>query len=117
LAEKYCCLQASSLLFASRYRYLSAAQDLSSRAAAKTKFEEDVLPPFVSKFAHSTSINTDIMPDLERMQDIVSLFPGLKGLDIDGQTAVRTVNNFKAVEIVRKLCKLQFGGPPSSRRV
>jgi hypothetical protein len=93
-------------------RYLSAAQDLSSPAKGKTKFEEDVLPPFVSKFAHSISIETDIMPDLDRMKDIVSLFPGLKGLPIDGQTGVKIINNFKAVEIVRKLCKLQFGGPP-----
>jgi hypothetical protein len=93
-------------------RYLSAAQDLSSPAEGKTKFEEDVLPPFVSKFAHSTSINTGTMPDVDRMKHIVALFPGLRSLDIDGQTSVTIVNNFKAVEIVRKLCKLQFGGPP-----
>jgi hypothetical protein len=94
-------------------RYLAAAQDLSSAAAGKTKFEEDILPPFVSKFAHSVSIDTGIMPDLDRMNKVASLFPGLQELDIDARAAVKIVNEFKAVEIVRKLCKAQFGGPPT----
>ena len=40
-------------------RYISAAQDLSSTQEGNTKFEEDILPPFVSKFSHSISIETD----------------------------------------------------------
>jgi hypothetical protein len=35
-------------------RDISAAQDLSSAQEGETKFEEDVLPPFISKFSHST---------------------------------------------------------------
>jgi len=92
-------------------RYISAAQDLSSPQADKTKFEEDILPPFVSKFAHSTSIKTNTMPDLSSVQKVTSFFPGLKKLDIGGNTAVKTINDFKAVEVVRKLCKFQFGEP------
>ena len=37
-------------------RYLSAAQDISSPEKGETKFEEDVLPSFISKFSHSTSL-------------------------------------------------------------
>ena len=93
-------------------RYFSAAQDLSSPQADKTKFEEDILPPFVSKFSHSSSIKTKTMPDLSSMVRVAFLFPGLEKLNIDGDTAVKTVNDFKATEVVRKLCKFQFGEPP-----
>ena len=90
-------------------RYVSAAQDLSSSKAGKIKFEEDILPPFVSKFSHSNSIETAEMPQLETMKELISLFPGLKSLDIDEDNQVRTANDFKALEVVRKLCKFQFG--------
>jgi uncharacterized protein YjbK len=93
-------------------RYISAAQDLSSPQEGKTKFEEDILPPFVSKFSHSISIETDTAPELGTMNKVMDLFPGLRKLDIDENTAVETVNDFKALEIVRKLCKLKFGEEP-----
>ena len=94
-------------------RYISAAQDVSSPQADKTKFEEDILPPFTSRFSHSTSIDSNTLPELGSMRKAMDLFPGLADLDIDGDTAVKTVNDFKALEIVRKLCKLEFGGPPT----
>jgi len=94
-------------------RYISAAQDLFSPQADKTKFEEDILPPFVSKFSHSCAIETNAMPDLSSMKKVTSFFPGLEKLNLDGDTAVKTVNDFKAAEVVRKLCKFQFGGPPT----
>jgi hypothetical protein len=93
-------------------RYISAAQDLSSPQEGKTKFEEDVLPPFISKFSHSTSIKLDTDPELDSMQKVMSLFPGLRDLDIDENTSVETVNDFKALEIVRNLCKLEFDEEP-----
>ena len=93
-------------------RYISAAQNLSSPQADKLKFEEDVLPPFVSKFSHSCSVKSAEMPDLSNMHKVAELFPGLEEFDIDGDTAIKTVNDFKALEVVRKLCKFQFGEPP-----
>lgn len=93
-------------------RYISAAQDLSSPKEGKTKFEEDILPPFVSKFSHSTSIETDEEPELDTMEKVMDFFPGLKELDIDENTPVETVNDFKVLEIDRKLCKLKFGEEP-----
>src|SRR5215213_2295050 len=93
-------------------RYISAAQDLSSPQEGKTKFEEDILPPFVSKFSHSTSIETDTAPELGTMNKVMALFPGLRKLDIDENAAVETVNDFKALEVVRNLCKLKFGEEP-----
>src|ERR1044071_6232688 len=43
-------------------RYLSAGQDVSSSKDGKSKFEEDILPPFTSKFSHSNSIETAELP-------------------------------------------------------
>lgn len=90
-------------------RYLSAAQDLSSSKAGKVKFEEDILPPFTSKFSHSNSVETPEMPQLKTMKEVTTLFPGLASLNIDEDTPIKTANDFKALEIVRKLCKFQFG--------
>ena len=58
-------------------RYISAAQDLSTPQEGKTKFEEDILPPFISKFSHSISIETDTAPELGTMNKVMDLFPGL----------------------------------------
>ena len=89
-------------------RYISAAQDLSGSQKGKIKFEEDILPPFVSKFSHSNSIETDVMPHFKTIKDVTSLFPGIALLGIDENTPVETANDFRALEVVRKLCKFQF---------
>lgn len=94
-------------------RYISASKDLSSPQPDKAKVEEDILPPFVSKFSHSNSIKTKAIPDLNSVERAVSFFPGLERLNIDADTALKTVNDFKAAEVVRKLCKFQFGEPPT----
>jgi hypothetical protein len=94
-------------------RYVSASQDVSSPQADKTKFEEDILPPFTSRFSHSTSIESGTLPELGSMKKVMDLFPGLRDLDIDKDAAVKRVNDFEALEVVRKLCKLEFGGPPA----
>ena len=89
-------------------RYLSAAQDLSGSQKGKIKFEEDILPPFVSKFSHSNSVKSDTRPDIKTLKDVVALFPGIARLGIDENTPVKTANDFRALEVVRKLCKFQF---------
>jgi hypothetical protein len=92
-------------------RYLSAAQDLSGSQKGKIKFEEDILPPFVSKFSHSNSIKTGTNPDFKKIKEVTSFFPGLAGLGLDPDTAVKTANDFTALEVVRNLCNFQFNGP------
>jgi len=78
-------------------RYLSAAQDLSGSQKGKVKFEEDILPPFVSKFSHSNSIETATEPQLETIHDVTSLFPGIANLEIDENTPIETANDFRAL--------------------
>lgn len=92
-------------------RYVSAAQVLSGPAGSKEEFEEDILPPFISKFSHSCAIDTTGRPDLSDMKKVVSLFPGLAGLGIDMDSGVKTVNNFTALEVVFKFCKFRFTDP------
>jgi len=89
-------------------RYVSASKDLSASSEGKIEFEEDILPPFTSKFSHSNSIKSAELPQLNVIKEVTSLFPGLKELDIDENTPVVTANNFKALEVTRKLCKFQF---------
>ena len=89
-------------------RYISAAQDLSSSQKGKIKFEEDILPPFASKFSHSNSIETSALPPLKTIKDVTSLFPGIARLGIDEDTPIKTANDFRVLEVVRKLCKFQF---------
>jgi uncharacterized protein YjbK len=82
-------------------RYISAAQDVSSTQQAATKFEEDILPPFVSKFSHSTSIKTGTLPDLSSVTRVASLFPAVTNLDLQGDPSVETIKDFRAAEVVR----------------
>lgn len=102
-----------NLKYRSSDRYLSAGQDLSGPRGGVIKFEEDVLPPFVSKFSHSNTLESEEKPDVDTVRKAVSLFPGLGGLNLGADIAVKPVNDFTAVEVVRKLCKFRFGGPPS----
>lgn len=99
-----------NLKYRSSDRYIAAARDLSCTYEKNDhKFEEDILPPFVSKFSHSTSIKTSEMPDLNKVKKLVALFPGLKELPIDEKTEIKTINDFQVYEVVRKLCQFRFG--------
>ncbi len=90
-------------------RYLSAARDLASSQKGETKFEEDILPPFVSKFAISTEVDVTDAPDLSTVREVVALFPGLAALNLDADDPVGRINDFEAVEVARDLCTFRFG--------
>jgi CYTH domain len=91
-------------------RYLAAAFDLRTTAKdPEWKFEEDILPPFAGAFAHSVSFETKTDPEVDSVADLVTLFPGLRGLSLPAGTSVGTVNGFTAREIARKLGKVRFG--------
>lgn len=98
-----------TLKYRSPDRYLSAAQDVSSADAGETKFEEDITPPFTSKFSFSTSIKRDRLPDFQTINDAVARFPGLDKLNVPGATPLEIVNHFQAHEVACKRGKLKFG--------
>lgn len=95
------------LKYRSSDRYLSALQPVSS-PKQKSKFEEDITPPFISKFSKSCSAKFLQKPELKTVRDIVELFPGIKDLGIALQSPVKTVNGFTAHEVASKVGQIEF---------
>lgn len=93
-------------------RYISASQDLSSTKKDKHKFEEDILPPFTSKFSHSVSFKQGEEPNLGRVDQVAALFEGIDDLDLDDDTRVEKVNGFEAHEVARWVGQLKFKKEP-----
>lgn len=93
-------------------RYISASQDLSSTKKGKYKFEEDILPPFTSKFSHSTAVKRKKEPVLGQFNEVAALFPGVAALGIGADTPIDKVNGFEAYEIARWVGQLKFEAEP-----
>lgn len=108
------------LKYRSPDRYLAASRDVSCTRDVDErdlKFEEDILPPFISKFSASVSFKsvdpvafvarTDhIKPDAVAGQ-LVDLFPGLRNLGVSSEAPIRSANGFKAHEVVQYIGKLK----------
>ena len=81
----------------------------------KSKFEEDIVTPFVSKFSVSAKLEYKQIPNLNTYQDILSIYPDLnfvsktKGSPLGINGAILTVNGFVAGEVSYDLGKLTFG--------
>jgi hypothetical protein len=100
-----------TLKFRSADRYVAAGKDMRCTEKVKKdddKFEEDILPPFSSKFARSVSFKSDEEPDLSRMDKVTAIFPGLSDLGILPETPVDVVNGFRAYEISHRIGQLRF---------
>ena len=100
-----------TLKYRSGDRYLSAMSTVNSEAD-DCKFEEDLTPPYASKFSHSCSVKLHEEPILKTMDDAIKLFPGLKQMldAVPGDTPLSVVNGFKAQEFSCYLLQAQFGG-------
>ena len=99
-------------------RYTAAGSDLSCSEKIKKddlKFEEDVTPPFASKFSYSASFKTNELPRILEMQDVVDIFPGLAQCDIHGKTPIQIVNGFRAHEVMHYIGKLKLDKMPATR--
>jgi hypothetical protein len=94
-------------------RYIAAGRDLSSEAGleSKSKLEEDIGVPFISRFSHSTTVSLDAHQELAgknyptALSMAARLFPGLLSLQHDDLTCapetplapVRGLNVFEQV--------------------
>jgi len=99
-------------------RYSAAGRDIRCSEDVDdddVKFEEDVVPPFVSKFAYSVSFKSKELAPLRSMADVVDLFPGLKECDFPGGTPIRKVNGFQAHEVIHYIGKLKLDKMPTAR--
>jgi hypothetical protein len=106
-------------------RFIAAAADVrpARRKKAATKFEEDIGPPFRSRFAHSTTIAAARRNALDEatvtLADVAMRFPRLGRLEIEGQLppasfALRPVNGLRAWETVFKGPKVRLGDAKAS---
>jgi len=81
------------------------------------KFEEDVTPPFASKFSYSASFRTEELPRIETLEDVVKIFPGLEPHGIPGVTPIQVVNGFRAHEVMHYIGKLKLDKMPATRAI
>lgn len=88
-------------------RYISAAYDLSGPTNHKIKFEEDIITPHVSKFSISAEFNDDQEPEINNLEDLKKMFPGLRKYDL-GEGRLEKVNKFEAKEISVELGKISY---------
>ncbi len=87
-------------------RYLAAAAPTDSpKKRAEPKFEEDLLPPFASRFSRSTSIRRKSDPELTRTGDLAPFFPDLQ----PEPSPLEVVSGLRAREVVLWLGRLHFG--------
>ena len=99
-------------------RYLSARQQIKGgeRFDVKKKdkkFEEDIIPPFVSKFSRSVAIRDDKEPAPKTLAEAAEYFPILKELAKKGvllQTPIVRANNFTAHEVMRYIGRFMLNG-------
>lgn len=95
-------------------RYISASYDLSHPAERSRlkfkgfKFEEDITPPFHSRFSSQVRFEDHKNPELKTFQDILSIYPDLTSLNIPPDEKLKKVNKFEAVEISYKLGDIVF---------
>jgi hypothetical protein len=100
----------TTLKYRSADIFISASKNLSARAKkSETKFEEDVVPIFSSKFSHSTSFETEKDVQIEEVRDVVKLFPGFKELNLGDMVNIRKVNGFTAREVVYHIGNFRVG--------
>lgn len=84
-------------------RYVASDRSMEPAAGvqAKTKFEEDVKPPFVSVFSFSTTQPLESGHVLEQLSDVADLFPGLADeLEELPEAPLVLVSDFVAREVV-----------------
>ncbi len=85
-------------------RYVAADRTMepADSRGAKTKFEEDVKPPFISVFSFSTTAPLASGHALAQMQDVADLFPGLTDAlkDLPQTAPLVLVSDFVAREVV-----------------
>ncbi len=96
-------------------RYTPAGCDVSCKEEVKpedVKFEEDIVPPFVSKFSYSVSFKSADLPGLDKMGDAVELFPGLAAYDIQKNAPLQVVNGFRAHEVMHYIGKMSLEKMP-----
>ena len=105
-------LREVTLKFRHPDRYLAQDRDMSAVAGAdaRTKFEEDIKPPFQSLYSHSTTQRIASTKTLDTLKDLDDLYPGTKPtLERLKDTPIEVVNGFTAREFVVGGAEMELG--------
>jgi hypothetical protein len=96
---------------ADRYVAADRRMDAAADMTVKTKFEEDVKPPFVSVFSFSTTLPLESGHVLEQVRDVANLFPGLPEAldDLPTDRPLVLVGDFVGHEVVLEGATLLLG--------
>ncbi len=88
-----------TLKFRSPSQSTAAATDVSgSVSGAKTKLEDDIVPPFKETFSHSTTETLSASKNLNILDDVADLFPGTKSLNLPNKDPLSLVSNLDITE-------------------
>ncbi len=71
------------------------------------KLEEDIIAPHVSKFSISVNFEENQEPEINNLEKLKTIFPGLQTQDL-GDGILEKVNKFEANEISVKLGKISY---------
>lgn len=92
-------------------RFIAHSRDMDAEGKGRTKFEEDIKPPFQQLYSYSTTTAVDPDRKLATLKDVMKLFPGLRrsltGFSADAPLA--PVDDFTAREVVVGGAALHLG--------
>jgi hypothetical protein len=80
-----------------------------TKAGWKSKFEEDLAAPFISKYSFSTKQDIGNGKNLNKMDDAVGLYPGLEDENFDETLDIDKVGNLTINEYVYKNASVDLG--------
>ena len=97
-------------------RYISQGRNMDARKIkrGKTKFEEDIKPPFLKLYSFSTKQKLKDDTELKKLSDLVTLFPDFRNKldDYHKDEGIKVVSNFTAHEIVISGAKFKIRNNP-----
>ena len=100
-----------TLKFRSADQSIASTKDLhGTKSKAKSKFEEDIAVSFVSTYSSSTTQKIGNSKNLNKMDDPVGLYPGLKSEDFDQHLAIKKVSDLTVNEYVYESAIVKIGG-------
>jgi hypothetical protein len=106
-----------TLKFRHHDRHFAQARDMVPQRGkgSRTKFEEDIKPPFVSLYSFSTTVPVGKKWKAATLRDVLKLFPDLRENlhDVRENEALAPVGNFTARELVFGGGTVRFGKRPT----
>ncbi|PHR81276.1 MAG: hypothetical protein COA59_15990 [Colwellia sp.] len=99
-----------TLKYRSPDRFIATKKDMDgTKAGWKSKFEEDLAAPFISKYSFSTKQDIGNGKNLNKMDDAVGLYPGLEDENFDETLDIDKVGNLTINEYVYKNASVDLG--------